>query len=92
MSLGLAPLIVDQVFEQVETVRRTGVTVLLVEQFVHRALSIADRCVIMSRGTVAWAGSPQEAGTEVLDRYLGQESESTPPAGAPADRSTDAAR
>jgi branched-chain amino acid transport system ATP-binding protein len=74
MSLGLAPIVVDQVFAQVEMVRRTGVTVLLVEQFVHRALAIADRCVIMSRGRVAWSGTPHEAGNEVLDRYLGQES------------------
>jgi branched-chain amino acid transport system ATP-binding protein len=93
MSLGLAPLIVDQVFEQVEAVRRTGVTILLVEQFVHRALSIADRCVIMSRGTVAWSGTPAEAGNEVLDRYLGQEAADSPPSPvATEDRSTDAAR
>ena len=93
MSLGLAPLIVEQVFEQVEAVRRTGVTILLVEQFVHRALSIADRCVIMSRGTVAWSGTPEEAGNEVLDRYLGQEgAESAASSGAPADRSDDAPR
>jgi branched-chain amino acid transport system ATP-binding protein len=73
MSLGLAPLVVDQVFERVEAVRRAGVTVLLIEQFVHRALAVADRCVIMSRGAVGWSGIPGEAVQEVLDRYLGEE-------------------
>ena len=73
MSLGLAPRVVDQVFERIETVRRSGVTVVLIEQFVHRALAIADRCVIMSRGTVGWSGTPAEAGQEILDRYLGEE-------------------
>ncbi|MGH8986200.1 MAG: ABC transporter ATP-binding protein [Acidimicrobiia bacterium] len=73
MSLGLAPLIVDQVFDRIETVRRTGVTVVLIEQFVHRALSIADRCVVMSRGEVAWSGTPSDVRDELLDRYLGRE-------------------
>lgn len=73
MSLGLAPIIVDQVFERIEDVRRSGVTVLLVEQFVHRALSIADRCVVMARGSVAWSGTPGEVGDELLDRYLGRD-------------------
>jgi len=73
MSLGLAPLVVDQVFERVEEVRRSGVTVVLVEQFVRRALAIADRCVVMSRGTVAWSGTPGDVGDELLDRYLGRD-------------------
>ena len=73
MSLGLAPRVVDQVFERIEAVRRAGVTVLLIEQFVHRALAIADRCVIMSRGTIGWSGTPAEARQEILDRYLGEE-------------------
>jgi branched-chain amino acid transport system ATP-binding protein len=73
MSLGLAPRVVDHVFERVESVRRTGVTVVLIEQFVHRALAVADRCVIMSRGTVGWSGTPADAGQEILDRYLGEE-------------------
>jgi len=72
MSLGLAPRVVDQVFERIETVRRGGVTVLLIEQFVHRALAIADLCVIMSRGTVGWSGIPAGADQEILDRYLGE--------------------
>jgi branched-chain amino acid transport system ATP-binding protein len=71
MSLGLAPLVVDAVFEGIENARQAGISVLLIEQFVHRALAMADTCVILSRGSVSWRGPSSEAGAEVLDRYLG---------------------
>ena len=45
---------------------------VLIEQFVHRALEIADHCVIMERGTVGWAGAAGAASQEVLDHYLGE--------------------
>jgi branched-chain amino acid transport system ATP-binding protein len=72
MSLGLAPLVVDLVFDSLEQVRQTGISVLLIEQFVHRALEMADDCVILSRGRVGWTGRAAEAGPELLDRYLGE--------------------
>jgi len=72
MSLGLAPLVVERVFESVRAIRDQGITVIIIEQFVHRALAFADRCVILARGTAGWQGSPDEAGAEVLDRYLGK--------------------
>jgi branched-chain amino acid transport system ATP-binding protein len=72
MSLGLAPIVVDAVFENVERVRAAGISVLLIEQFIHRALAMADDCVILSRGRVGWSGPAADAGTEVLDRYLGE--------------------
>jgi branched-chain amino acid transport system ATP-binding protein len=72
MSLGLAPLIVDQVFDGLERARQSGITVLLIEQFIHRALALADQCVILSRGQVSWTGAAADAGEEVLDRYLGE--------------------
>jgi branched-chain amino acid transport system ATP-binding protein len=71
MSLGLAPLVVDAVFDGIEQARRSGISILLIEQFVHRALAMADTCVILSRGSVSWRGPASEAGAEVLDRYLG---------------------
>ncbi len=71
MSLGLAPQIVEAVFASLEETRKSGVTIVLSEQFVHRALSLADTCVILSRGRVSWSGPASEAGTEVIDRYLG---------------------
>jgi branched-chain amino acid transport system ATP-binding protein len=72
MSLGLAPLVVDAVFDGLELARSSGTTVLLIEQFVHRALGLADHCVILSRGQVGWSGTAADAGPEVLDRYLGE--------------------
>ena len=56
MSLGLAPLLVDLVFESLERARNEGVTVLLIEQFVERALGFADEAVILRHGLVGWRG------------------------------------
>jgi len=72
MSLGLAPIVVDTVFESIERAAQTGVTVVLIEQFIHRALGLASQCVILMRGSVAWSGPSAEARQEILDRYLGE--------------------
>jgi branched-chain amino acid transport system ATP-binding protein len=72
MSLGLAPKVVDIVLEGIERARTTGITIVLVEQFVHRALAIADNCVIISRGQVSWHGAAADAQAEVLHHYLGR--------------------
>jgi len=61
MSLGLAPLVVDMVFENIQRAAETGVTIVLIEQFIHRALALADQCVILTRGNVAWSGPAQRA-------------------------------
>jgi branched-chain amino acid transport system ATP-binding protein len=74
MSLGLAPLVVGAVFDGIDRARQTGISVLLIEQFVHRALELADDCMILSRGSVSWTGKASAAGQEVLDRYLGEAS------------------
>jgi len=71
MSLGLAPIVVDEVFRRIEQAKRDGVTVILIEQFVHRALALADTCVILSQGHVAWSGEAGDAKQEALNRYLG---------------------
>jgi branched-chain amino acid transport system ATP-binding protein len=77
LSLGLAPLITESVFQTLEEARNSGITIVLSEQFVHKALSMADSCVILTRGQVGWTGPASEAGQEVIDRYLGEaESES----------------
>jgi branched-chain amino acid transport system ATP-binding protein len=78
MSLGLAPLVAESVFQGLEDARRSGITIVLSEQFIHRALAMADRCVILTRGRVGWSGAASEAGQEVIDRYLGEAEEATP--------------
>ena len=70
LSLGLAPLLVDAIFKTLEEARAQGVTIVLIEQFVHRALAFADRAVILERGRVGWEGPSGDAGAEVLARYL----------------------
>ena len=82
MSLGLAPLVAESVFAGLDDARRSGVTIVLTEQFVHRALSMADTCVILMRGKVGWSGPASEAGQEVLDRYLGEAEAATSAAAA----------
>jgi branched-chain amino acid transport system ATP-binding protein len=77
MSLGLAPKLVDLVFESLATARDEGITVLLIEQFVERALGFADDAVVLRNGLVGWQGHASEAGDELLAEYLGGESAST---------------
>jgi branched-chain amino acid transport system ATP-binding protein len=72
MSLGLAPRMVDAVFESLEQARDAGITVVLIEQFVHRALGLADECIILNRGVISWRGPAAVAGEEVLAQYLGE--------------------
>jgi branched-chain amino acid transport system ATP-binding protein len=72
LSLGLAPLITESVFQSLDEARKSGITIVLSEQFVHKALSMADSCVILTRGRVGWSGPASEAGQEVIDRYLGE--------------------
>ncbi|MEX1008077.1 MAG: ABC transporter ATP-binding protein [Acidimicrobiia bacterium] len=72
MSLGLAPLVVEFVFENIERASKSGVTIVLIEQFIHRALALASSCVILRQGSVAWSGPAANARQEVLDRYLGE--------------------
>jgi branched-chain amino acid transport system ATP-binding protein len=71
MSLGLAPLMVDVVFEGLARARDEGVAVLLVEQFVDRALGFADRAVLMRSGAIAWSGPADEARGRLSVGYLG---------------------
>jgi branched-chain amino acid transport system ATP-binding protein len=77
MSLGLAPKMVDLVFDSLRRARAEGVTVLLIEQFVERALGFADDAVILRHGLVGWRGHARDAGDELLAEYLGGETAST---------------
>jgi ABC-type branched-subunit amino acid transport system ATPase component/MFS family permease len=64
LSLGLAPLVVQELLEVVEGLKRTGVTMVIVEQSVNVALAIADRAVFMERGRVRYEGPA----SDLLDR------------------------
>ncbi|HEY3555785.1 MAG TPA: ABC transporter ATP-binding protein [Casimicrobiaceae bacterium] len=74
MSLGLAPVVVDQLLDTMTAIRKEGVTVLLVEQDVHAALSVADRGYVMETGEIVREGSAREleSDPEVQRAYLGE--------------------
>ena len=72
MSLGLAPRLVDLVFDGLARARERGVSIIMIEQYVHRALAFADDCLVLQRGELAWHGPARQAGSEVLSHYLGE--------------------
>jgi branched-chain amino acid transport system ATP-binding protein len=77
LSLGLAPLIIDEVYATLERVRQTGTTLLLIEQYVAHALRIADSVVLLQHGGVAYEG-PAAALGDVRDRLLSAGSTADP--------------
>ena len=72
-SMGLAPVIVQEVFETVRRLKGEGMTMLLVEQFARTALEVADRAYVMERGRIVIEGTPAELRRDerVLAAYLG---------------------
>ena len=71
-SLGLAPRIVDQIFELITNLRGSGLTILLVEQNAYEALKFADRAYVMSTGRVEFQGSAQtlRESRDLMHAYL----------------------
>ncbi len=72
-SMGLAPLLVEQIFEIIRELHQAGTTILLVEQNAQMALSVADRAYVLETGRVALEGSAQEMlnNDQVKKAYLG---------------------
>jgi branched-chain amino acid transport system ATP-binding protein len=78
LSMGLAPLIVEELYGVVgQLVAAEQLTIVMVEQFVQTALSIADHAVIMVNGTLVKRGTPEEIRSDVVAVYLGEEDEAT---------------
>jgi branched-chain amino acid transport system ATP-binding protein len=74
LSLGLAPIVVDEVYRTLVEIRDAGATLLLVEQYVQHALGIADHVVLLDKGQVAFSGPASELG-DLANQVL------TPPEG-----------
>jgi branched-chain amino acid transport system ATP-binding protein len=72
-SMGLAPLMVERVFENVKRIAADGVTILLVEQNARMALAISDRAYVLQNGEMAMSGSAEELmnSETIQDAYLG---------------------
>lgn len=72
VSMGLAPIVVDEIFEFLRMLASQGTGLLLVEQYVTRALDLADLVFVLNRGEVAFAGEPGELDSaELFEQYLG---------------------
>jgi branched-chain amino acid transport system ATP-binding protein len=75
VSMGLAPRIIDEIFEALQGLSRQGVSLLMVEQYVGRALQVADRVYLLGRGNVTFSGAPTDVDeAELMRRYAGARS------------------
>ena len=85
VSMGLAPRVVDEIFAALQTLAASGASLLLVEQYVNRALALADTAVLLARGEVRFQGPVSELDQDrVLGSYLGAAEESAIRAGGRA--------
>ena len=75
-SMGLAPILVEQIFEIIKALREDGSTILLVEQNARMALSVADRAYVLETGKISLSGTGEELAQsdEIRRAYLGGES------------------
>jgi len=73
LSMGLAPIIVEELYEHVRRIAASGLSILIVEQFAHEILGIADRAGIMLHGRLLHTGPPASIAGELADAYLGSD-------------------
>ena len=71
LSMGLAPLVVESLYEKVREIAREGVSILVVEQFARVVLDVADRAAIMVHGTIKAIGRPEAMADQLQVAYLG---------------------
>ncbi|MGH9086249.1 MAG: ABC transporter ATP-binding protein [Acidimicrobiales bacterium] len=71
LSMGLAPLIVEELYEQVASIAATGVSIVVVEQFAHAVLGVADLAAVLVNGRIAAFGTPAEVEPRLSAAYLG---------------------
>jgi branched-chain amino acid transport system ATP-binding protein len=71
ISMGLAPQVVAELYELVAALARTGITILLVEQFARTALAVSDFAAVMSAGVITTIGQPADVADAVTDAYFG---------------------
>jgi branched-chain amino acid transport system ATP-binding protein len=72
LSLGLAPIVIDEVYANLERLRGAGTSLLIVEQQIGHALSLCDRVVLLDHGAVSWEGSPTDAAERVVTKVFEQ--------------------
>jgi branched-chain amino acid transport system ATP-binding protein len=77
LSMGLAPLIVEELYERVAELASQGVSILVVEQFAQAVLGVADVASIMLHGRITRTGPPEEIAVELTEAYLGASADTT---------------
>lgn len=70
-SLGLAPAVIDEIYEVIRQLAGTGQSVLLVEENVSRAAEVSDRLALMDHGKIVWRGKPDELADDLDQTYFG---------------------
>jgi branched-chain amino acid transport system ATP-binding protein len=71
LSMGLAPIIVEELYEHVRSIAAMGLSILIVEQFVHEILGIADVAGIMLHGRIEHTGTTTQVADDLTAAYLG---------------------
>jgi branched-chain amino acid transport system ATP-binding protein len=72
VSIGLAPLVIDRIYDSLLTLAQQGVALLLVEQYVHRALQLCHSVYVVNRGTIRFTGTPDQLNKDTLAaEYIG---------------------
>jgi len=71
LSMGLAPLVVEELYNHVALIAATGVSIVVVEQFAQAVLGVADRAAVLVHGTMSALGSPSEIESTLSAAYLG---------------------
>ena len=70
-SMGLAPVVVDKIFEFLGQIAASGTALLIVEQYVSRALALADAVYLLNKGGVVFSGKPRDIADDLFEHYLG---------------------
>ena len=68
---GLAPVIRQDIWQAIRTLKSDGQSILVVDKTMAELLPVADRCVVLEKGRTAWTGRPDELTADMQDRYLG---------------------
>ena len=71
LSMGLAPLIVEELYAQVAAIATSGVSIVVVEQFAGTVLGVADHAAVLVHGRIGLAGAPADIEADLLSAYLG---------------------
>jgi branched-chain amino acid transport system ATP-binding protein len=70
LSMGLAPRIVQQLYEHVRSLAESGISLIIIEQFAHDVLGVADHAIVMQGGRVVGTGAPDQVAQNLAELYL----------------------